>query len=192
MTQESKTIFKSGWGIFVAASAVISLAIDLWQPSYSGSDGNSYPLFGGGSATLGWLMIVVLMVLPAFGLREFRKSHVPKFVAIIWCLIVWFVWAGVHAMSAQASHTQPRGSLLFVGGLVLCWRFLRYGADQQTTKTFYFRRGPTGRIEGPGPLLHIRAHLMKHGGLTGVEYAENKGVPPETIPSSDWRPLLQR
>ncbi len=113
-----------------------------------------------------------------------------------WFLAAWILWVLAHTLDSENSGQPPRFNYTYFGGLVLCWRFLRWAANQTepglvstVQKTFYFRRGPTGRVEGPGPLIHIRAHLMKHEGFAGVKYVENTGVPIEQIASTAWRPL---
>jgi hypothetical protein len=196
MTATSKAIFKSGWAIFLAAGAIISLALDLAQPSFTAPNGRQIFLLGPGSATLGWLSIVITIVAPAFILREVRKAPVPKWLAVCWLIAAWILWALAHTLDYESSGQPPRFNFTIFGGLVLCWRFLSWAPIQTQPrfvptvhKTFYFRRGPTGRIEGPGPLLHIRAHLMKQGGLAGVEYVENTGVPIEQITATAWKPL---
>ena len=189
MTEATKQTFRSGWGIAIAVLAIVSIVADLWSPSVTSPTGQNIQILGAGSAILGFLAVVVCFVVPALIYRELVKRHLPKWAAVIWCLVAWCTWILVTEPPPGTAPPRPRGSLLAAGCLIVCWRLLRHGADIQQVKTFYFRRGSTGRIEGPGPLLHIRAHLMKHGGLAGVEYTQDIGVPPAQIAPSDWRPL---
>lgn len=197
MTKTSKSILKSGWAIFLGISAVISILLDVIQPKATSADGREFFIFGPGSATLGWLFVVLTMVVPALVIREVRKKPVSKWLAVIFVVMAWILWVVVHTIDSQHTGRPARFNYTIFGGLVLCWRFLRWSPDQtapegvpQNQKTFYFRRKGLDRIEGPGSLLHIRAHLMKHGGMKDVEIADNTGVPIEEIPASNWRPLL--
>jgi hypothetical protein len=193
MTQSTKAILKSGWGIYLGVVGVISLALDLLRPSVDLTNGRSLSLFKG-SAFAGWIFVLVVMVSPALLLKEQGKTPLNKWLSGCWCFLLYVIWIALH--TAEAASVPPRPNLAILGGLVLCWRLLTWGrnqteAGQVPVKTFYFRRNPTAAIEGPGPLLSIRAFLMKNGGMRGVEYVENTGVPVSEISATAWRLLDQ-
>jgi hypothetical protein len=125
MQPSSKSILCSGWGLFLGVAGILSIVLDMAAPSVKLADGTSFPLFRGGSFTLGWLTIVGMMIAPAAALRQFRLAPINKFLAFLWCVVVFFGWVASHALFAGGDpNDPPKPNLTFVAGLVLCWRLL--------------------------------------------------------------------
>lgn len=144
MQPTSSSILKSGWGMFMLIAGVISVILDISSPHVTISDGQSIPLFRGGSFTLGWLTIVLLMILPAALMRQTGVAPIHKFLAFLWCFVVFLGWNVLHSLSADtSSHTPPRPNLAFIGGLILCWRLLTKRPDTEATSATN-EPGPTG------------------------------------------------
>jgi hypothetical protein len=125
MQPTSASILKSGWGMFMLVAGGISVILDISSPHFTVSEGQSVPLFGGGSFTLGWLLIVVVMIVPAALMRQTGGAPIHKFFAFLWCFAVFIGWNVLHELCAGgSSNTPPRPNLAFIGGLTLCWRLL--------------------------------------------------------------------
>jgi hypothetical protein len=124
------SILTSGWGLFMLVSGAISIAMDVSRPQVAPGNGQSLPLFGAGSAILGWLTIVLVMVGPAALMRKTGVAPIHKALGLVWCLAVFVGWHLMHALAAEGSTSQPpRPNLSMVGGLVLCWRLLTRRAE---------------------------------------------------------------
>jgi hypothetical protein len=195
MTTTSKTILTSGWAIFLGITLVISILLDLYSPDSMAPYGRG-SFRASGSATVGWLFVVLIMVVPAWGIREIRNRPVPDWLALLWVVTVGLLWVLAQSFAAEQTGRPLRFNLSVLGALVLCWRFLRWPPDRTalgtvypTQQIFYFRRKGQDRIEGFGSLLQIRAHLMKQGGWNDVEITEKTGIPMEEIQATSWRPL---
>jgi hypothetical protein len=125
MIRKSTPILLSGWGAFLAIAGVVSLALDLAAPRATLSDGSSFPLFLGGSWTLGWVGVMGIMLLPAIAMREFGKVPIDRGLAFLWCAAVFFGWVYLHVIGPEGQTPLPaRPNLSMLGGLVLCWRLL--------------------------------------------------------------------
>lgn len=196
MTTTSKSILKSGWAIFLGIALVISILLDLYLPDFMAPYGRGFSNRAPGGFTVGWLVMVLIMVVPAWVMREVRDRPVPDWLAMLWVVTVGMLWVLVQSLEAEQTGRPLRFNFSVLGALVLCWRFLRWAPDQTklravypSQKIFYFRRKGQDRIEGFGSLLQIRAHLMKQGRLKDIEITEKTGIPMEEIPASSWRPL---
>lgn len=113
-------------------AGIISVILDISSPQVTISGGQSIPLFRGGSFTLGWLTIVLVMIVPAALMRQTGVAPIHKGLAFLWCFAVFIGWNVVHALGADpSSHNPPRPNLAFIGGLVLCWRLLAKRPDSE-------------------------------------------------------------
>ena len=101
----------------MAVTAVVSIVLDL-------------TLFGEGSYVLGWLMIVILMIVPASIARFAGWAPMNKALGGIWCFVIILIWSVVRAIGSDPQH-PPGNSLAYIGGLVLCWRLLTLKAKPE-------------------------------------------------------------
>lgn len=111
-------ILKSGWGIFLAVSGVVSVVLDMSIPG-------DFPLFRGSSFTLGWIFINGILIVPAASMRYFGAAPINSALAVIWCIAGFVAWIVLHSTAAEVDpgkHMRP--NLALIGGLVLCWRLL--------------------------------------------------------------------
>jgi hypothetical protein len=111
-------ILKSGWGIFLAVSGVVSVVLDMSIPG-------DFPLFRGSSFTLGWIFIIGILIVPAASMRYFGAAPINSALAVIWCIAGFVAWIVLHSTAAEVDlgkHMRP--NLALIGGLVLCWRLL--------------------------------------------------------------------
>ena len=114
-------------------AGLISVILDVSSPHVTIPNGQSIPLFQGGSFTVGWLTIVLLMIVPAALMRQTGVAPIHKLLALLWCFAAFLGWNVVHAISADASsNNPPRPNLAFIGGLILCWRLLSKRPDKET------------------------------------------------------------
>jgi hypothetical protein len=114
-------ILMGGWGIFLAAAGIISAVMDFSAPSVQTNVG-TVRLFGPGSLTLGWLLIVGVFISPAILIRPFFKKACHPAAAVMWCIFAWVMWAAVHAAIDPIHPARP--NLALFGGFALCWRLL--------------------------------------------------------------------
>jgi hypothetical protein len=122
MKSDTGQILKSGWGVFLLVSLVLSVAIDLSMLEAELAGGMRRPLFGNGSALLGWIASVIIFVLPPSLLRHFRVSPFSGWLAFGFLLLGYVVW---FSITSEPSRTTPKPpSLLLIGGLALGWRLL--------------------------------------------------------------------
>jgi len=139
----------SGWGIIPIIAGIVFVIIDLASPTITTSTGESIAVFRGGSFTLGWIFIVVLMVAPAALARAIGLAPLNRPLAICWCLLIFFGWILVHA--GAAPHQQPKPNLALIGGMVLCWRLLTRKGDVSLESPV------KDRVKKPD--LHCAAHV---------------------------------
>jgi len=128
------SILKSGWGAFLAVAGVVSIVLDFTSPSISTGGGHNISLFGGGSFVLGWVMIVILMIVPASIARFSGWAPMNKAFASLWCFVIFIIWSAVHSIGSDPQH-PPRPNLAFIGGLILCWRLLSMKATPEELKS---------------------------------------------------------
>ena len=119
--------------MFMLIAGVISVILDFSSPNFTTSDGQSVPLNWGGSFTLGWLTIVLLMILPAGLMRYTGVAPIHGLLAFLWCIVVLWGWNVLHLSVDTSSQSPPRPNLSFFGGLILCWRLLTKRPDIEAT-----------------------------------------------------------
>jgi hypothetical protein len=122
-------------------AGVISVILDFSSPNFTTSNGLSVPLNWGGSFTLGWLTIVLLMILPAGLMRSTGVAPIHGLLAFLWCIVVLWGWNVLHLGVDTSSYSQPRPNLSIFGGLILCWRLL--------TKRTAIEATPVANEHGP-------------------------------------------
>jgi hypothetical protein len=111
-------ILKSGWGLFFVVAGALSVVFDLSIPG-------DFPLFRGGSFTLGWIFIVGVLIVPAACARHFGAAPINRALAVIWCIAGFVAWVVIHSITAGVDPGKPvRPNLALLGGLILCWRLL--------------------------------------------------------------------
>jgi hypothetical protein len=111
-------ILKSGWGIFLAVSGVVSVVLDMSIPG-------DFPLFRGSSFTLGWIFIIGILIVPAASTRYFGAAPINSALAVTWCIAGFVAWVVIHSIAAEVDPGKPvRPNLALLGGLILCWRLL--------------------------------------------------------------------
>ena len=117
------SLLKTGWGVFLIASGIISVILDLFGDSFhlKTEDHGNIPLLPEGSATLGWIGVILTVVFPAAIFRNIRKGHIHSGLAVIWCILAIFVWFGIKAL---LSDGPPRSGLTLVAATFFCWRLL--------------------------------------------------------------------
>lgn len=117
------SILKSGWGAFLVVAGVVSIVLDVTSPSIPTGGDHNISVFGGGSFVIGWVMIVILMIIPASIARLSGLAPMNKAFAGLWCFVVLIIWSAIHSIGSEPQ--QPtRPNLAFIGGLILCWRLL--------------------------------------------------------------------
>jgi hypothetical protein len=123
MTTDSDRIFKSGWGFFLVVSLILSAVIDFANPAIPLAAGERCYLFGEGSALVGWVVCVILFVVPAWLLRNFGIAPIAWWLAVIVCLIGYLAWMALNFDSLRSRQKPP--SLTMIAALILGWRMLR-------------------------------------------------------------------
>lgn len=118
----SREILKSGWGYYFILAGVFSVIMDLISPTVTVGSQN-VPVFAPGSFILGWILLVAFMILPAIGARKIGLAPMHGFFAAIWTFVAYFLWTAVNLFLSEGS-SGPKGGLMLLGGVVLCWRLL--------------------------------------------------------------------
>jgi hypothetical protein len=148
MTTDSDRIFKTGWGVFLAVSLILSAAIDFTNPSIPLAAGERSYLFGEGSALVGWVVCVVLFVVPGWALRNFGIAPVAWWLAGIVCLIGYLAWMALNFDAFRSRQKLP--SFTMIATLILGWRMLR-----TPRLTLAEEDHPLVEQEQPGPLAEF-------------------------------------
>lgn len=121
----AKEFLLSGWGVFLAVMGVVSVILDVVAIFFHTETWTNMVILAGGSFTLGWLVVVLLFVLPPLLVRKMRVVPISKWLAVLWVIVAIFGWSclkGVESSFESGSAIRP--SLSFFGGVVLCWRLL--------------------------------------------------------------------
>jgi hypothetical protein len=125
-------ISKSGWGVLVILAGVLSFILDFVAAGggVRGADGESLPLFQfqPGSATIGWLRIVFVLIVPALIFRAARKRSIYKGLAFVWCSIAVFGWLCVRTL--MGGDSPPQAGFTAISGVALCWRLMTWGEER--------------------------------------------------------------
>ncbi len=116
----------SGWGVFLAVMGVVSVILDVVAIFFHAESGTNMVIFGGGSFTLGWLVVVLLFVIPPLLVRKMRVVPISKWLAALWVIVAIFGWIFIKVVesSFESGSASIRPSFSFYGGVVLCWRLL--------------------------------------------------------------------
>lgn len=117
------SLLKTGWGLLLIASSIISVFYDAFSKSflYETSDKGKIPIFPEGSATLGWIGVILTVVIPSAIFRNIRKRHIHSYLAIIWCIIAVLTWLIIKALVSDGPH---RNGLTLIAAVYFCWCLL--------------------------------------------------------------------
>ncbi len=96
--------------------------MDLANPGIALSNGGRFNLFGNGSATLGWLVVIIIFILPSYLLRSFAIAPINRWIAAFICFVGFVIWTALHNVAEPNSH--PRFNYTMWGCLILAWRLL--------------------------------------------------------------------
>lgn len=122
MKSDANRILQSGWGLFLVISLLVSVAIDLANPGIARPDGGRFNLFGNGSATLGWLVVIAIFIVPSYLLRSFGVAPINRWIAAFICFAGFVGWTALH--TATEPNVPARFNYTMWGCLILAWRLL--------------------------------------------------------------------
>jgi N-acetylmuramoyl-L-alanine amidase len=122
MKSDANKVLRSGWSVFLLIALLISVALDIANPGVELPSGTRFNFIKGGSATLGWLTVVIIFISPAYLLRAFGIAPLNRWFAAFLCFVGVFVWVGIH--TSTESNSRSHFNYTMWGCVILAWRLL--------------------------------------------------------------------
>jgi len=122
VNSDANRVLRSGWRVFLVIALLVSVALDIANPGVDLRSGTRFNFGRGGSATLGWLTVVIIFISPAYLLRAIGIAPINRWVAAFLCFVGVFVWVGLH--TSTESNSRSHFNYTMWGCVILAWRLL--------------------------------------------------------------------